>query len=161
HTNITRRMLAMNQLSDRVGAVAIPPLKQLVKSGTPFQKIHAAWILQQLGALDESLLSIVARDSNRGVRVHAMRILSETPSWTAKDDDLATAALRDVDPYVERAAADALGQHPAAAHVQPLLEMRHRVTPEDAQRLHQVRMSLRNQLQVANSLASLQSLSET
>src|SRR5262249_32149236 len=45
-----------------------------------------------------------------------------------------------------RAAADALGQHATFEHIRPLLDARERVPTEDAQLLHTIRMSLRNQL---------------
>ncbi|HXU78818.1 MAG TPA: PVC-type heme-binding CxxCH protein, partial [Methylomirabilota bacterium] len=160
--NITRRMRAMDQLTDRIGAPAVEPLKELVRSraSSSLQKIHGLWVLYRLGAMDELTLSAAARDTDRGVRVHVMRVLSETAAWNASQDEMALAGLRDPDPYVERAAADALGQHPAFAHVRPLLDLRDRVTPEDAQRLYGVRMALRNQFLREGTLPQLQSLPE-
>jgi putative heme-binding domain-containing protein len=146
--NITRRMVAMNQLVDRVGQPAISPLKRILhnEKAPAFQKIHGLWVLHRLNALDEKNLSAAATDTDRGVRVHTMRVLSETPSWSTTQRDLVLADLRDTDPYVQRAAADALGQHPAFEHIQPLLDARQRVPAEDSQLLHTIRMALRNQL---------------
>jgi putative heme-binding domain-containing protein len=155
--NLTRRMLAMDQLVDRIGTAAVDPVKKLLggNGATPTQKIHGLWVLHRLGALDESLFSAAAKDADRGVRVHAMRVLSETSAMTATQDQLALAGLRDADPYVERAAADALGQHPASGHVRPLLDLRERARPDDLQLVHVVRMALRNQLQAEGVLAGL------
>src|SRR5205814_223362 len=63
-------------------------------------------------------------DADRLVRVHVMRILSETDSWSASHRSLALAGLRDTDAFVQRAAADALGRHPALENVRPLLDLR-------------------------------------
>src|SRR5262249_29948754 len=63
---------------------------------------------------------------------------------------LTLAGLKDGDPFVQRAAAEALGRHPSAANVPPLLELRHRVPAGDTHLLHVVRMALRNQLTSAD-----------
>jgi putative heme-binding domain-containing protein len=155
--NITRRMLAMNQLTDRIGQPAISPLKKILhnKKAPAFQKIHGLWVLHRLNALDEKNLSAAATDKDRGVRVHAMRVLSETPAWTPAQRDLVLTDLRDSDPYVQRAAADALGQHAVSEHIQPLLDARQRVPAEDSQLLHTIRIALRNQLLTEQNLARL------
>ena len=59
---------------------------------------------------------------------------------------LALAGLKDADPNVQRAAADALGRHPATENLRPLLDLRHAVPAEDTHLLHVVRMALRDQL---------------
>src|SRR2546421_11870420 len=99
-----RPMLPMNQLTYRFDQPAISPLKKILHSKkTPaFQKIHGLWVLHRLNALDEKNLSAAAADQERGVRVHAMRVLSETASWTPAQRDLVLTGLRDSDPYVER-----------------------------------------------------------
>lgn len=146
--NLTRRLLAMNELTDTHGASAIAPLKKVLgaKKAPSFQKIHAAWILHRLNALEEKAVLILAQNDKREVRVHAMRIASETKTWTTKIREAALKGLSDSDAYVQRAAADALGQHPQFENVQPLLAFQGTVRPEDSQLLHTVRMALRNQL---------------
>src|SRR5205807_4000288 len=62
---------------------------------------------------------------------------------------LAVAGLDDADAFVERDAAEALGRHPQAENVGPLLALRQRVPADDTHLLHVVRMALRDQLQVA------------
>ena len=77
--NITDRMLAMNQLVDRIGPPAVRPVEKMLldKKSTPEQKVHGLWVLHRLHALTPQALSATARDRNRLVRVHAMRVLSE------------------------------------------------------------------------------------
>src|ERR1043166_918373 len=120
---------------------------------SPFQRMHGLWILLRLDAIEPRLLAARAADPDRGVRVHAMRVLSEMPQWTAPQRELALAGLRDADPYLQRAAAAAVGRHPEAAQIRPLLDLRARVPAADAQLLHVVRMALRDQLAVEGNLA--------
>ena len=81
-----------------------------------------------------------------GVRVHAQHVLAQRPKWTLAEHGLALAGLKDADPNVKRAAADALGLHPATENLRPLLDLRHAVPAEDTHLLHVVRMALRDQL---------------
>ena len=126
--NITRRMLAMDELTDRVGEGAASEIKRMLKDkkATSFQRVHGLWVLQRLGKLEENMVAMAAKDGDRLVRVHAMRILSETADWTAKEDGLATEGLKDSDAYVQRAAADALGRHPGGGHAAGLIAVEER-----------------------------------
>ena len=81
-----------------------------------------------------------------GVRVHARHILAVRPTWTPEEHALALAGLKDEDANVRRAAADALGLHPATENIRPLLDLRHAVPADDTHLLHVVRMALRDQL---------------
>jgi putative heme-binding domain-containing protein len=155
--NITRRMFAMNELVDRVGQSAIGPTKKMMadKKSTPSQRVHGLWVLHRLNGLDEKLLVNAAQDKDKGVRVHAMRVLSETANWSQTERALALAGLHDPDPYVKRAAADAFGQHPSFTQIEPLLKAREAVPAEDGQLLYSVRMALRNQLVPDENLAKL------
>ncbi len=157
NANITRRMLAMNEITDRIGQPAIAPIKKMMrnKKSTAFQKIHGLWILQRLDALDAKILSSAANDFDRGVRVHALRVLSEIPEWTQPQKQLARAGLRDSDAYVQRAAADAFGQHPALENVPLLLELRERIPVQDTELLYVARMALRNQLIDSNHFSAV------
>jgi putative heme-binding domain-containing protein len=65
---------------------------------------------------------------------------------------LALAGLADSDANVRRAAADALGQHPRPAHLQPLLETLRRTDPADIALQHMLRLALRNQLRDETTL---------
>ncbi|HTU16809.1 MAG TPA: c-type cytochrome, partial [Gemmataceae bacterium] len=96
--------------------------------------------------LADDVLMKAAKHKARGVRVHVQRILSERAKLTPAQHDLAVAGLKDADPHVQRAAADALGQHPARRNVEPLLALHRKVPAEDTHLLHVLRMALRNQL---------------
>lgn len=156
--NITRRMLAMNELVDRVGKPAIRPLQQVLRdrNSNVFQRAHALWILHRLNALDEKALATAAHDSDRLVRVHVMHILSEmftaTEIFPKALQQLLFDGLKDTDPYVQRAAADAVGQHTNLVgrieheSIYRLIDLREQISADDSQLLHVCRMALRNQL---------------
>ncbi|HEV2296079.1 MAG TPA: PVC-type heme-binding CxxCH protein [Tepidisphaeraceae bacterium] len=144
--NLTVRMLATNELSDRIGADAIGPCLLATARGSTLQKIHALWVLHRLKAMELGTLATAAADKDAAVRVHTMRILSETHPWGDAQHMLALEGLKDPDPLVQRCAADALGTHPHVTHIHPLLELRHGVAAADTHLLYVVRMALRNQL---------------
>src|SRR5205807_1589106 len=96
-----------------------------------------------------------ARADESIVRIHAMRILEDIGAWKKAEQELALTELRDRDPYVERAAAEAIGVHADVDCVAALLELRRRIDPQDAQLLHVTRIALRNQLSVPGRLRSL------
>ncbi|HZM01802.1 MAG TPA: hypothetical protein VFC44_02160 [Candidatus Saccharimonadales bacterium] len=157
NSNITIRMLAMNELTDRIGRSAISPVNKMMrqKRTGAWQKIHGMWVLYRLNALDPALLASIAHDSDRRLRVHAMRVYAETPHWTASQRDLVVAALRDPDALVERCAADALGQHPAIEDIRPLLDAREHVAADDTHLLYVLRLALRNQMRAPEEYAAL------
>jgi len=102
------------------------------------------------------------------VRVHAQRVLSEMSPETGilaePHRQLVFAALRDQDPYVQRAAADALGQHTRGTEhgdyepIRQLLDLRQRIPAPDQALLHVCRMALRNQLRSPGAFPHWQSL---
>lgn len=158
--NLTRRMLAMNQLVDRIGPVAAGPLRNLLSSrkGSAYQKIHALWALHRLRGLDEKLLADASQDSDRGVRTHAMKVLSEAASWTSGQHKMALNALGDGDAFVQRAAADALGRHPSIDNVKPLLALRASVPAADTHLTYGVRVALREQFRQPDVLQGAKQL---
>jgi putative heme-binding domain-containing protein len=150
--NLLVRQLATDQLSDRVGQDAVAPLKQLLagKASTN-QKIHALWTLYRLDALDNEIVANACADSDAAVRVHAMRIVSESSHGRA----LAIKGLTDADALVRRCAADALGQQPTVENVRPLLDALRAASQQDTHLHHTLRMALRNQFRPAGSFAKL------
>jgi putative heme-binding domain-containing protein len=156
HPNLTVRMMATNQLVERGGAAGAAAVRGVFQSqSSPFQRAHGLWVLQRLGALDEATLAAAAKDAAPLVRVHALHVLSERTDLPELLLHLAWTGLRDSDAFAQRAAADALGRHPAPENMRPLLDLRHAVPAEDAQLLHTVRMALRDQLRAASSWAAL------
>jgi putative heme-binding domain-containing protein len=164
HPNITVRMTAMNQLTDRFGDKAVAPVTAMMRNrkSTDFQKIHGLWVLYRLGRLDPAMLATMAQDADRGVRTHAMRVIAETPDLHPTLTNLHNAAagqascdlralvlngLHDSDGYVRRAAADALGCHPELDNIRPLLDLlRDGIASDDTELRHMARMALRNQI---------------
>jgi putative heme-binding domain-containing protein len=157
NSNLVVRLAATDQLVDRVGSSAVAPLDAVLgRDDAPGrQKVHALWALHRLGSISEATISKAADDRDESLRTHAMRVLGETVSWTQVRRGLALASLKDKSPFVQRAAAEALGLHPLVENVRPLLDLRHAVSPEDAQLLHAVRIALRNQLQPEGNLARI------
>jgi putative heme-binding domain-containing protein len=152
HPNLVVRIKATNQLVERGGEAAINKVKEIMQGeANAFQRIHGKWVLERLKALDDRILEGAAKNSHREVRVHAMRILADRFPLTDLQHGLILAGLRDPDPFVQRAAADALGTHPAAANISPLLALRHSAPADDPQLVHMVRMGLRNQLREASA----------
>ena len=77
--NITVRMSATDQLSDRIGDKAVEPIKQLLvnKETTARQYVHGLWTLYRLQALTPELIQQSASHENAMIRLHAMRIIGE------------------------------------------------------------------------------------
>ena len=147
--NLSRRMLAMNELVDRQGGAAVNQLQEILKKrdAAATEIVHSLWALQRLDSLDQETVRKFASHSNRDVRTHAMRIMSEEEEFGSLRQTAGLRALQDSDATVQRAAADALAQFPEPeAYVRPLLNLLGRVPKEDDNLRHAVRMALRNQL---------------
>ena len=158
NANLTRRILAMNRLSDEFGQTAIEPLRAALANPAlaASQTVHALWTLYRLDQLDPAVLLKATSHQDSGVRTHAMRILSETATWPTEFSHAARRALQDGDAVVKRAAADAIGQHPSFENIRPLLEMRQVVPAADTHLLHTIRIALRNQLKEGDRLERLE-----
>lgn len=145
HPNITVRMLATNQLVER-GSNAHGAVEGALKSSANAdQRVHALWVLERIGNLDEGRLDQAAQDPDRTVRTHAQRILSERKELSERTAKVALDGLNDADPFVQRAAADALARHPGLDRVQPLLRLLQAAPAADTHLRHVVRMTLREQ----------------
>src|SRR5262249_38758159 len=76
--NLTVRFKAANQLVERGGDEAVREVKKLFGAASnPHARMHGLWVLDRLGRLERGLLTGAARDADLGVRVHAMKVLSE------------------------------------------------------------------------------------
>lgn len=176
--NFTRRRLATDQLTDRLGAAAVGPLRAFLDqpgAAAPSRQIvHALWALHRLGGLNLASWQRHARHPEALVRTHAMQIAVSWPGvpgptsgdltatgaqagdWTA--EALRAAAherLSDTHPLVQRGAAEVLGQHPHPGNIPPLLALLHRVPKEDTHLVYVARMALRNQVLLPGILAKL------
>jgi len=158
HPNLAVRMKATNQLVERSG----PEIDQLMIEGVtqtpnplrrldglkeasnPCWRMHALWVLERRGALDDTVLAAACEDIDRGVRVHAQRVLSERKRLSAKQREAVLSGLKDPDPFVQRCAADGLGRHPQPENMKPLMALRASAAPDDTHLIHTVRMALRD-----------------
>ncbi len=145
--NLTHRRLATDELTDRLGAEAIPALRTAVANPVnSFQHVHALWALQRLGALDELALTTAARHNDRLVRTHAERLLAAMPEFSISRRKLAFDGLGDQDALVQRCAAEALANHADYENIRPLLDLVQRAPQSDTHLLYVVRKALRDQL---------------
>ncbi|HSU69447.1 MAG TPA: HEAT repeat domain-containing protein, partial [Tepidisphaeraceae bacterium] len=145
--NLTIRTLAMNRLADTIGQPAVAPLKDAASNPkNAVQKVHALWSLYRLNALDAEAVRAAASDREAIVRIHAMRIIGEMPTWKSGERDLALAGLKDADPTVRRTAAEALGRHPQFENIRALLDAG-KQADSDPFLKHVVKIALRDQWQ--------------
>jgi putative heme-binding domain-containing protein len=86
-----------------------------------------------------------------------MKTLAAMPGWDAARGDLVRAKLADADPFVRRAAAEALAEHPEPASIQPLVRAWLAAPSDDVQLIQALRIAVRNQLRATppDSLAGL------
>jgi putative heme-binding domain-containing protein len=140
---LTVRVRATNQLAERGASDVVKAI--LAGEAHAFQKAHGLWVLERLSQLDEAIVRKLSGDPDRLVRTHLLKALGERRAWTF-EAALVRERLADVDPWVRRAAAEALGLHPEAANVRPLLALWAATPAADAQLVYQCRMALRNQL---------------
>jgi putative heme-binding domain-containing protein len=149
-TNQEVRVMVTHEIVDRFGQAATGTVRELVQNAAQAEeRVHAMWILERLGQLDDGLLQGLVADRAAMVRVHVMKLLAERQVWPVAPVDygaLARGRLSDEDAYVRRAAADALGRHPASANVAGLLELWNQTGEDDSHLIHVARMALRDQL---------------
>lgn len=153
---LQRRMLAADEVVDRIGAAAIPAVQRAFEqSPSSLVRQHALWALFRLGAVRPHDLDRAATDRSPELRGPAMKVLSEVSEWSPDLRGLALRCLQDDDAFVRRAAADALGQHPQPDQLRPLLAALSRVAAADNHLRHVIRMALRNHLRDPGSFAAL------
>ena len=167
--NLMLRMLATDQLSDRVGTAAVPQLVSLLKSNpTSNQIVHAMWTLFRLQ--DDARLPaaiIATKNDDPAVRVQAMRFFSELPLVSRIGDlipdigSIVVEALNDPDVRVQRAAVDALGTHPAGSNLRPLLDLQNRVAADDSHLQYTLKVALRETLRSPGVFSSVPAVSQT
>jgi len=145
--NFTYRMLAMNEIVDRLGGDAVAALRQAFDAPkNAFQRMHSFWALWRLGHQEPELAKVAAFDTDSAVRAHAMRALTDKANWSEPEHALALAGLKDANALVQRCAAEALAAHPVFGNLEPLLGLRQNVASDDTHLLYMVRYALRNQL---------------
>jgi len=162
--NLTVRVQATEELVRRDS----PEIEQFVderiqdSKATATQRAHGLWILERLGTQLDPLIAKFADDPDRLVRVHLIKALAERPDWSKNSSldlfALVRTKLDDADPFVRRAAADALGRHQHVDNVAPLLKLWNDTPTNDTHLIHTIRMALRDQLLVPGMYGQLASL---
>ncbi|WP_169978540.1 PVC-type heme-binding CxxCH protein [Tautonia rosea] len=157
HPNLKVRLRATDELANRADGEAIVPalLTASADDGSAERRVHALWALDRRGALPEDRLAAALADEDRAVRTHAVKILAERSAWDEDQRAAVDDLLADSDPFVRRAAADAMGRHPDPSQIASLLDAWSAADPADTHLVHVVRMALRDQLRSANAWASL------
>ncbi len=145
NANLAVRTQATNQLAWRGGSDLDAIREASRDAASAVRRVHAGWALLRLGAASDADLKAAAGDPDALVRTHAMRMLGETPEWSPALVESAGKGLRDVDPFVRRAAADAMGRHASAASLRALLDARQAASSDDPQLVHTIRMAIRDQ----------------
>ena len=149
-------VLALNWLVDRVGQGALKAAGRAFESSKRARlRTQSMWLLHRLNAITVEQLKSSAAHKHRKVRVHTMKVLAETPRWSRAHRELALAGLTDPDAFVQRAAADALGEHPHAGAVRPLLDGLSKAPAKDTHLRLTYRMALRNQFRLENAFQKL------
>ena len=150
NANLSVRLQATHQLVERGGAEAVdalkPILNEVAKEGAGAQKVHALWVLERMGKLDDDILAQASSAQEIEVRVHAQRILTEKKDWSPKYAAMAKLGLADTEGFVKRVAVEALAAHPAVNHIEPIVKMRRKIAPGDTHLLYATRLALRDQL---------------
>jgi putative heme-binding domain-containing protein len=146
HPNLAVRTMATNQLVLR-GAESVAPVKAALEKAKGIPKVHALWVLQRLGALDDTTLYSAATDPDEAVRIHANKIMAErpTPSVDSQGREIGT-GLDEKSPRVRRARAERLGRHFSKNHILQLVIETSLVKPADTHLKHTVKIALRDQL---------------
>ncbi len=147
--NLIVRKMATNELADRIGSAAVSAVRPVFEgTSSPAQRVHAMWVLSRLGELDNEQIMALSQDDSRLVRTHVARMLAERADWP--HDDQLVSVLRtlaaDNEPFVQRAAVDALGRQARQDSVLLLLAMLDDAPEADTHLRHTIRIALRNQL---------------
>lgn len=156
--NLARRLLALDELTDRVGPSAESDLRRAADGpASPSVRSNAMWALHRLGLLDEDHARRLLGDADPFVRLHAMKEAGERGPWSEEFAARVRAGLADGDPFVRRAAADAIGRHPESRAATDLLDTLGRIDSADVLLRQNVRIALRNQLRGSGGLSELAS----
>jgi putative heme-binding domain-containing protein len=163
--NLTIRQFAANELERRFGTAGINLVRSRLTLPEPItaeesqrhadERVQTLWLLWRNGLIDEPLIDHLSKDKSAVVRIHLVKALAETPIWNGKIGELVRNATRDSDPFVRRAAAEALGRHPDPANLQPLVHLWKSTDFNDVQCIHASRIALRNQLRPTNAISKI------
>jgi putative heme-binding domain-containing protein len=164
HPNILVRNLALQELVERFGNVE-GTIYRLVESRTeaklPEQRYHLMWAFYRLGRVGRPMVreAVTGKyEDSPLVRVHAVKILAELANWSEEDRGIVHQAFNDADPFVRRAAVDAVSRHPNAQDIPKLVKLWKATPAEDVQLIYSIRMALRDALEKMKSIPDVEEL---
>ncbi|PYJ54969.1 MAG: hypothetical protein DME24_25570, partial [Verrucomicrobia bacterium] len=155
--NLTRRMLAMNEICDRFGEKALKELEnyQSFRSDNVYQIVHELWTIFRLKGDVRKISSALVHKSPI-VRTHALRILAEPNApWDERFEGLTRLLLDDSDALVRRCAAEVFGAWPAFENIHALLDALAKADRADTHLVYVLRKALRDQLKLDGALTRL------
>ncbi|HND56365.1 MAG TPA: HEAT repeat domain-containing protein, partial [Pirellulaceae bacterium] len=155
--NIAVRAAATRQAMERPAATALAIGMSKTSEASPLLKAQAVWLAASRGELDAAVASEKSQPSDPLVRVQLCRAVGELSTAAPPTVAWLVEQLKDGDPFVKRAAADALSRHPRGEHVAPLLEAWQAAEPADEQLVHTLKLAVRRQLTAPGGLAALAS----
>ena len=106
------------------------------------RRARAVRALGLLGLLDEPTISTAVADGSREVRVHLVKAVEALPSLAAAHERVLRGLLADPDPFVRRAAAEALVARPSIDAVPDVLAAVRACHAHDAQLIHALRRAV-------------------
>ncbi|HLQ46618.1 MAG TPA: hypothetical protein VK137_17880, partial [Planctomycetaceae bacterium] len=162
HANFKVRSLAFERLHDltcidvdgpdgeaafKVDQELVAMFRQvLASSKNPHARSMAYALLNRSTEYDEHDVIAAAKDSGPEVRAMVMKL--DVDLWISFFSEMLDAAIRDRladdNPFVKRAAAEALGRFNSAANVSALLTALQRSSPEDSHLRQMIRIALRD-----------------
>jgi putative heme-binding domain-containing protein len=146
--NLPTRMLATDQLTDRIGSSAVGSLKSTLsdRATKPLKYIHAMWALYRLNALDDETLKASLENGDSLIKIHAMRVLVEKTPDPAYYE-IVTSSLNDKSPHVKRVATEVLQKFMKMESVTSVLNILNKTQQElDNHLFYTGRLALRNLL---------------
>jgi putative heme-binding domain-containing protein len=146
--NLAERIIATNQLADRIGASSAEPAKAVLakKDATTTEYVHSLWILQRLHALTDELITTAVSNADPVIRLHALRTIREQKDTSAALYPVIVKALDDKDPHVKRAASEAMSRYVNMQSVEQLVAFRKKLANDDSHSIYTTRLMLRNLL---------------
>jgi putative heme-binding domain-containing protein len=145
-SNIVVRMAATNEVVDRKDSHAEPLLRKKLADPNADARVHAMWALERTFGLNGAEVFKLRKDTDRKVRTHLVKLIAERGLATSEERDWLAESLNDSDPFVRRAAADALGRHIERDQIPILLAAIKKADPQDAAYVHTLRLALRDHL---------------
>ncbi len=154
--NLTTRMRALDELTDRVdheearAAILQALAPEVLPQRTAAMLVHALHRLDLAAELSSRIPKLP--------RLNVLKVLAEL-GLEGKDGlpgdvgALLLESLADADPFVRRAAVDAIGQHPSADHIEPLLTLLTKTPESDAILRHSIKIALRDQMRDPGAMA--------